>query len=112
MYGLVEDEVMPPETGILTTKLNVLHEDVTEIKQALGKLSDAITKLALVEERQTQAASALERTFVALDKIELRLQMLERDKKMTDQTVLWVNRAVWAAVVLIGIFAAKNLGLL
>lgn len=112
MYGLIEDEVMPPETGILTTKLNVLHEDVSEIKQALGKLSDAITKLALVEERQTQAATALERTFIALDRIELRLQALERDKRMTDQTVLWVNRAVWAAVIVVAAFAAKTVGLL
>ena len=57
------------DTALLAAKLGALHEDVSEIKAALTKLSDAITKLALVEERQTQSAAALERAFTAIEKI-------------------------------------------
>jgi hypothetical protein len=36
------------DTSLLAAKLGALHEDVSEIKAALTKLSDAITKLVTV----------------------------------------------------------------
>ena len=39
-------------TEILTVKLEALHSDVSEIKSSLDKVSEAITKLALVEQQQ------------------------------------------------------------
>ena len=65
-------------TEILTVKLEALHSDVSEIKSALDKVSEAITKLALVEQQQNQIASSLERAFKAISKLEDRLVALEQ----------------------------------
>jgi hypothetical protein len=93
-------------------RLNALHEDIGEIKVALGKLSDAITKLALVEERQTQAAQALERAFKAIEKIESRLTSLEHKNIFNGISNKWVDRGVTALVVAAAALIAKAAGLL
>lgn len=53
--------------------LDILHRDVIEVKAVLRELTLAITKLAVVEERQQQAASAQERAFRVLEAMEKRL---------------------------------------
>lgn len=96
---------------ILAVRLGALHEYVGEIKIALGKLSDAITKLALVEQQQTQTALALERAFTALDKLEKRVDTLERKSPTHDRAARWVDQAVLGAVIVILLFVAKKVGL-
>ncbi len=100
------------ELGILTTKLGVLHDDVNEIKAALSKLSDAITKLALVEERQTQTSQALERSFVGIERIETRLASLERTAPEARRAAHWIDRAMWAAAAAIAVLFARKTGLI
>lgn len=100
------------DTALLAAKLCALHEDVSEIKAALTKLSDAITKLALVEERQTQSAAALERAFTAIEKIERRLASLEQSQPEQKRTAKWLERAVVAIVAAVAAMFAKKAGLL
>ena len=100
------------DTALLAAKLGALHDDVSEIKAALTKLSDAITKLALVEERQTQAAAALERAFTAIEKIERRLASLEQVQPEQKRTAKWLERAVVAIVAAVAAMFAKKAGLL
>ena len=85
---------------VLSVKLEVLHGDVVEIKTALNTLSEAITKLALVEQRQTQTAQALERAFKAISKIETRLSELEKSAPKTKQIISWVDK--FALIILAG----------
>lgn len=80
----------------LTAKLMSLHEDVGEIKGALKDLTSAITKLALIEERQSVTNAALERAFVAISRVEDRLTELERLAPMNNQSRVWVERFVLA----------------
>jgi len=82
----------------LTTKLLTLHNDVHEIKSALKDLTSAITKLALIEERQTVTNNALERAFVAITRIEDRLSELEKLAPMNSQSRIWVERFILAVV--------------
>ena len=93
-------------TEILTVKLEALHSDVSEIKSALDKVSEAITKLALVEQQQNQIASSLERAFRAIGKVEDRLAALEQATPTVTETAKWVDRALvamaGAGAVLIG----------
>ena len=96
---------------ILAVRLDALHGDVGEIKTALGRLSDAITKLALVEQQQNQTALALERAFKALDKLESRVSVLENKSPTSERTVRWVDQAVLGAIVLVLLFVAKKVGL-
>lgn len=100
------------DSGTLSVKLGVLHEDVTEIKQALGKLSDAITKLALVEQSQAQAADALERAFKAIERIENRLMVLEQAQTKNLSTSNWVDWALKGGVAVLLAFVAKSVGLI
>lgn len=93
-------------TEILTVKLEALHTDVSEIKSALDKVSEAITKLALVEQQQNQIASSLERAFKAIGKVEDRLTALEQSTPTVTETAKWVDRGLvalaGAGAVLIG----------
>lgn len=102
---------MTDPSGILATRLEVLHNDVSEIKDALKTLSDAITKLALVEERQTETTKALERCFKGLEKLEVRVAAVERVTVNASRTSQWVDKVVLGAVILVMLFVAKKVGL-
>ena len=90
---------------IFSVKLDALHKDVGEVKTALNKLSDAITKLALVEQQQGQIAAALERAFKAITKVEeamthdldaldARVTVVEQAQPKHNSAALWVDRAL------------------
>lgn len=105
-----------PGLAVFSAKLDALHDDVGAIKTALSKLSEAITKLALVEERQAQASSAIERAFTTLDRVESRLTAVERDQNLRrsveDSTAKWVDRAVVFLVTAALMFVARKTGLM
>jgi len=100
------------QENVLTVKIDMLHSDVVDMKTALNELSKAITKLALVEERQAQTADAMERAFKAIGKVEDRLSALELTAPKTKETSAWVDRFILAAIVTIMGFAGTRLGLL
>jgi superfamily I DNA and RNA helicase len=104
---------MSPE--ILTVKLEALHSDVSDIKSALDRLSDAITKLALVEQQQNQIAAALERAFKAIAKVEDRVASLEQaapsQAAAQTETAKWVDRGLVALAGAGAVFVGKAVGL-
>jgi hypothetical protein len=100
------------ESNVLTVKIDMLHSDVVDMKTALNELSKAITKLALVEERQAQTADALERAFKAIGKIEDRLSALELAAPKAKETNAWVDRFILALIVAIMGFIGTKLGIL
>lgn len=83
---------------ILAVKLEALHGDVGEIKSALSELSKAITKLAVVEQQQSQNAAALERAFKTLNKIDDRVAALEKAQPRHTEVAKWADRALLALV--------------
>ena len=95
---------------VLAVRLDLLQEDVGEIKTALGKLSDAITKLALVEQSQLQTADALERAFKAIERVEMRLEKLEETSTKNSESSKWVDRAAGAILTAIVAAALKAIG--
>jgi hypothetical protein len=100
------------ESSVLTVKIDMLHSDVVDMKTALNELSKAITKLALVEERQAQTADAMERAFKAIGKIEDRLSALELAAPKAKETNAWVDRFILALIVAIMGFIGTKLGIL
>jgi chromosome segregation ATPase len=100
---------MSPE--ILSVKLEALHSDVSDIKSALDRLSDAITKLALVEQQQNQIAAALERAFKAIAKVEDRVSSLEQAAPSQTETAKWVDRGLVALAGAGAVFVGKAVGL-
>jgi hypothetical protein len=105
-----------PSLQVFSAQIDALAEDITDMRQALSKLSDAITTLALVEERQVHAHNAMERAFAALDRLEIRLSNVERDQNMRlsqqDMTTKWVDRAVVFLVTAAVMFLARKTGLM
>lgn len=81
------------------------------MNDTLNKLAEAVSKLALVEERQTQFAAAQERAFHALEKIDLRLSALEQHVPASKRLSVWFDRATWAAMGLLVMTVLKKSGL-
>lgn len=104
--------VIVTDSTVLTVKLDMLHADVVDMKTALNELSKAITKLALVEERQSQTAEALERAFKAIGKIEDRLSALEQAAPKSKETSALVDRFIMGLIVVVMGFVGTKLGLL
>jgi hypothetical protein len=105
-----------PNLAVFSTQLNALHEDVGEIKEALSKLTEAITKLALVEERQRQASFAIDRAFGTLERLETRITTVESEQNVSrsveNSTAKWVDRAVVFLVTAALMFVARKTGLM
>lgn len=86
------------DVTLLSSKLHTLHNDVADIKGSIKELTSAINKLALVEERISNAVAAQERTFKIIEKIEERLDALERSQVTADNTNKWVERGIVAGL--------------
>ena len=106
------------DINVVITRLGLLSEDVGELKETLRQIASAVTRLALVEERQMQTNEALSRAFKALDKLDIklvsveqRIGSLERLQPQQQQTTTWVVSAVWAAAGAALLFIAKKAGL-
>ena len=99
------------EADVLSHKLETLHTDVRKIESVLQDLTAAITRLAVVEERQSTTAAALERAFKALSKVEDRVAALELQVPANRKLSVWVDRVTWAALGLLGMYVMKSLGL-
>jgi len=96
----------------LESGLEVLHQDVIEVKGAMNKLADAITKLAVIEERQSQVSSAVERAFGAISALTQQVATIE--VRMAAMTVhgatanKWIDRALVALIAAgVGTFFGK-----
>ena len=82
------------------------------MNETLNKLAEAVNKLALVEERQTQFAAAQERSFKALERLEARVGALELHVPANKRISIWVDRATWGAIGLIAMAVIKKSGVL
>ena len=107
------------DINVVITRLGLLSEDVRELKETLRKIASAVTRLALVEERQMQTNEALSRAFKQIDKLDLkltgieqRLGTLERLQPLQQQTNGWVMTSVWIVAGDAVMFVAKKTGIL
>ena len=107
------------DINVVITRLGLLSEDVGELKETLRAIASAVTRLALVEERQMQTNEALSRAFKQIDKLDLkltgieqRLGTLERMQPLQQQTNGWVMTSVWIAAGAAVMFVAKKTGIL
>ena len=123
---------------VLATKIEGLAQDMSEMKHGIAKMADALTKLAIVEERQTQTILAQERAFKALERVEerqrthelvckdqdkevrqliadsnerlsVRVAELEKAEPMQAQTSKWVTAGVWGALALLASFIVPRI---
>ena len=123
---------------VLAERVEGLCIDIDEMKIGISKMADALTKLAIVEERQTQTILAQERAFQALERVEerqrqhelqcrdqekevrqliadsnerlsIRISELEKAEPMQAQTSKWVTAGVWGALALLASFLVPRI---
>ncbi len=95
----------------ITHHIQRIREDQHAMRAAIERMSEAVTRLALVEERQAVASSAIDRMAQALEKLDERLRRLEVAEPMQIKTAEWVQSAVWAAAAAAAVFIAGKAGL-
>ena len=107
------------DINVVITRLGILSDDVGDLKETLRQIATALTRLALVEERQSQTNEALSRAFKQIDKVDLkltgieqRLGSLERLQPQQQQTSAWVTTMLWATAGAAVMFVAKKVGIL
>ena len=93
-------------------ELRALREDVAEIKGFMAKMSEAIERLARLEERHGNTTAALERAFGAISKLNDRVTLLEKAQPVQNLTSDWVVRAVWAVAGMALMVLARKAGVM
>jgi len=89
-----------------------IREDQHAMRTAIERMSEAVTRLALVEERQAAASTAIERLVQSLEKLDERLRHLELAEQTQAKTAAWVQAALWALAAAAAMFIAKRVGLI
>ncbi len=96
----------------ISVKLDLLHEDVSDMKAVLKELTAAISRLAVVESDQGHIRAAQERSFAVLAKLEERITTLEQLAVTSKQTNTWMEKGLWAAAAAVAMYVAKKIGLI
>jgi hypothetical protein len=99
------------EIALLTNKVESLHEDMSEMKTVMRDIANALTKLAIIDERQEKMSETQGRIFKLLDNHGERINELEKDDRRQSLAVSWVFGATWAAAGAFGMVVLKVLGL-
>lgn len=72
-------------------------------------VANALTKLALIDERQANMLEAQERIFKLIERIDSRVDQLEKENSSQSMATKWVYAAVWGAAGLLAMYVAKLL---
>lgn len=98
--------------------IEMLAHRFGRMESAIEKLTEVVSRMAVVEEKQSTDRAALERAFMAiqktdercslmfertaekLEKIDARVDALEHIAPSSIQTNEWVSRVMWAAAAL------------
>ena len=96
----------------ITHHIQRIREDQRAMRAAIERMSEAVTRLALVEERQTTASSAIDRLAQSLEKFDERLRHLELAEQTQARTAAWAQAALWALAAAAAAFIAKKVGLI
>lgn len=82
----------------LTHHIQRIREAQDRTEKAVSQIADALTRLALVEERQANTSSSIDRLAVSLDKLETRLKALELTGPNNARVTALVDKAMWGIV--------------
>lgn len=108
---------------VIAERINSMQNDVSDLrdtmKDSMKEMSAAVTKLVQMEERQICMNQSYDRLSATLDKmqdkaekVEARVDALEKEQPLTKQAVTWIYAAVWAVVGTAALFAAKFFGIM
>jgi hypothetical protein len=85
--------------GSLASDIQHIRTDQNAMRAAIERMSEAVTRLALIEERQSSASHAIERIIGLISKLEERVRSLEIAEPAQQKSAEWVDKAIWAALI-------------
>jgi ParB-like chromosome segregation protein Spo0J len=80
--------------------LQILQDEMRDIRATMGKMADALTKLSVLEERNLIANTAIEKMMARQDKADERLQAVILDHAKFEANIAGISTAMkwmWAA---------------
>jgi hypothetical protein len=102
----------------VAARLESFESSFDDLKGDMRKMAEAVTKLAVMEERQVSANQAQERAFNAIKRVEdevtfvrTKLSALELASVDSKRTSAWIDKAVLAIVLVVAMFVAAKVGL-
>ena len=107
---------------IVADRLQSLHQDVNELKdsmrESMKEMSSAVTKLVLLEERNTQTVRLIERAMKELDdqkvehnKLVDKVNNLAKQAPLNRQTNRMIDALIYAVVGGVLMFIGKQVGI-
>jgi methyl-accepting chemotaxis protein len=99
------------QIATLASDINHIRENQDTMRDAIERMSEAVTRLAIIEERQSSASQAIDRVMTAVEKLDERVRTLEVAEPMQAKTSEWVQSALWAAGSVAAMFIAHRVGL-
>ena len=107
----------------LSMQIGILQAQISSVNENMEKMSQAITKLAVIEERMVAATNQQDRAFEMIREIrteytrskndlEERLEKLEVQQPVKDLVASWFLAGVWAVVGAAALYISKKVGLL
>lgn len=87
---------MPPDTdlAVAIAKIESISGDMAEIKGTMRELASAVSRLAVIEERQTSTNDAIGRAFKEITALGSRVTNLEQAQPIQKQSSDMVQTAV------------------
>jgi len=87
---------MPPEAdlAVAIAKIEALSEDMGDIKSSMRELAQAVSRLAVVEERQSTTNEAMGRLFKSIETLDGRVKALEQAQPIQKQSSDFVQSAI------------------
>ena len=87
---------MPPDTdlAVAIAKIEAISGDMSEVKQTMRELAAAVSRLAVIEERQTTTNDSIGRAFKEINALGARVATLEQAQPIQKQSSDFVQTAV------------------
>jgi len=122
MNPTLENNMDDTTVKIVVDRLQSLHQDVNELKdsmrESMKEISSAVTKLVLLEERNTETVRLIERAMKELDdqkvehnKLADKVNSLAEQAPLNRQTNRMLDALIYAVVGGVLMFIGKKLGL-
>ena len=108
---IVRTERLTHHIARIREGLDDMRKGQDELRASMKQLADALTRLTLVEERQSSTSTAIERLAGSIEKLDERLRRLEVADPLQTKAAEWVQSAVWAAAAAAVMFMAGKAGL-
>jgi SMC interacting uncharacterized protein involved in chromosome segregation len=99
---------------VVLERISGLHSDVNELKEStkdsMKEIATALNKLVALEIHQAAGHDAIAKLVAQMEKMDERLQTIERDEGIKKLTSNWTLAAVWTIVGAAAVFVGKLLG--